>query len=102
MIKINPQKKAAQLVAANIAAVQAEMDKQAKARGYDDIVSACSYASGDATDPFAAEGKAFLAWRSKVWAKAYAMLAEVEQGTRPMPTPAEAVAAMPPLGLPSR
>lgn len=87
-------------VAANVAAIQAELDRQARLKGYDDIVSACSYASGDADDPFQAEGKKFLKWRGQVWAQAYAVLAEVQAGQRALPTPEEAVASMPTLVLP--
>jgi len=87
-------------IAANTAAIQAELDRQAQLKGYDNIVSACSYASGPDSDPFAAEGRAFLAWRSAVWTQAYAVLAEVEAGTKPMPTPEESVAQMPALTLP--
>lgn len=89
-----------QRIAANTAAVQAELDRQAQAKGYDNIVSACSYAAQPSGAPFQAEGAAFLKWRSDVWSQAYATLAEVKAGTRPMPTPAESVAAMPRLVLP--
>lgn len=88
-----------QQIAANTAAIQAELDRQAKAKGYDSILSACSYAAPEGM-PFQVEGAAFLKWRSEVWSQAYAMLAEVDAGTRPMPTPEESVAAMPPLVLP--
>lgn len=87
-------------IAANTAAVQSELDRQAQAKGYDNIVSACSYAAQPTGAPFQAEGAAFLKWRSAVWQQAYATLAEVEAGTRPLPTPEESVAAMPPLVLP--
>jgi hypothetical protein len=90
----------AQLVGANTAAIQAELDRRARENGYDNIVSACSYAAQAAGEPFQAEGAAYLKWRSDVWSHAYAVLAEVEAGTRAMPTPAEAVAEMPALVLP--
>lgn len=95
---VDPPKTEA-LIAANIAAIQRELDRCAQKHGYDDIVSACSYAAGDPQDTFTAEGKAFLAWRSATWREAYAVLADVETGKRPLPTPEEAVAAMPPLLL---
>ena len=47
-----------------------------------------------------AEGDAFLAWRTAVWAHAYQVLAEAQAGTRTLPTPTEAVAEMPALVLP--
>lgn len=82
-------------IAANTAAIQAKLDERARSKGYDDIVSACSYAAQPAGAPFQAEGAAFLQWRSAVWAKAYATLADVQTGKVPMPTPAQAVADMP-------
>lgn len=90
-----------ELVAANTAAVQDEMERQAQAKGYSNLISACTYAAQPAGAPFQAEGQAFADWRSKVWQQAYAVLAEVKAGTRAMPTPAEAVAMMPALVLPA-
>jgi hypothetical protein len=90
----------ADLIAANIAAIQARLDSEARSRGYDNILSACTYAMQPSGAPFQAEGAAFLAWRSDVWAQAYATLADVQAGQVAMPTPADAVAAMPALLLP--
>lgn len=84
---------------ANTAAIQAELERQAQAKGYDSILSACSYAAQPEGAPFQAEGAAFLAWRSAAWQHAYDVLQQVQAGTAPMPTPAEAVAAMPALTL---
>jgi hypothetical protein len=89
-----------QLVAQVEAAIQAELDRQAQAKGYDSILSACTYAMQPANAPFQAEGAAFVTWRSAVWHQARVALAAVQAGTKPMPTPAEAVAAMPALVLP--
>ena len=89
-----------EMIAANTAAIQKELDRQAQAKGYDNIVSACSYAAQEGGAPFQAEGAAFLAWRSAVWTHAYAVLAQVQAGELPMPTPQEAVAQMPALVLP--
>lgn len=80
--------------AACVAAIQEEMERQAQAKGYDSLLSACSYAALPAGAPFQAEGAAFLAWRAQVWQAALAQ-------TGPVPTPEEAVAAMPALVLPS-
>ena len=66
-----------------ITAVQNMLDNAAKAKGYDSILSACSYAAYP--NPFQAEGQEFVAWRGAVWAKCYEILAEVEAGTRPAP-----------------
>ena len=88
-------------VAGAVSAIQAALDAAAKAHGYDNIVSACSYAAQATGAPFQAEGAAFLAWRSAVWTQAYAVLAQVTAGTVPLMTPAQAVAAMPPFVDPS-
>lgn len=66
-------------------ATQQRLDDFAKTRGYDGILSACTYATSP-TPKFAAEGQYCVAQRDATWAKLYEMLAEVEAGTRPMPT----------------
>lgn len=88
-----------ELIQLNVMAIQNELDRKAQEKGYDNIISACSYASGE--NLFQAEGLAFLKWRSDVWAKAYETLHLVQSGTIPLPTPEEAVAAMPALVLPT-
>ena len=74
----------------SITAVQNMLDNAAKAKGYDSILSACSYAAYP--NPFQAEGQEFVAWRGAVWAKCYEILGEVEAGTRPVPTVSELLA----------
>ncbi len=75
------------------AAVQSHLDQSAKARGYDGIVSACSYAG--APNAFQAESVAFLTWRAAVWVRCYEVLAEVEGGIRPIPTESEIISLLP-------
>ena len=72
------------------AAVQNMMDSAAKAKGYDSILSACTYAAYP--NQFQADGQEFVAWRGAVWAKCYEILGEVEAGTRPAPTVSELLA----------
>lgn len=74
-------------------AVQMHLDTEARQRGYDNIVSACSYAG--APNPFQVEGIAFLNWRSAVWAYCYQVLADVQAQTRTIPTEAELIAELP-------
>lgn len=83
-----------------IQAIQNMLDQAAQAKGYDSIISACSYAAGGDT-LFAREGRAFLAWREAVWLKAYEILAAVEGGQRAVPTVEVLLSEMPVLVLPS-
>lgn len=92
-----PAPTAAQLLSAQIAVgtqkVQYHLDEIARSRGYDNIVSACSYAG--AANPFQAESKAFITWRGAVWTKCYEMMSACQAGTSPIPTEAELIAALP-------
>lgn len=74
--------------------VQAYMDKTVQVRGYDNIHTACTYATST-DETFKAEGTACVAWRDSVWRKCYSLLAEVKTGTRPVPTLEEVIAELP-------
>lgn len=66
-------------------AVQNRLDTFAKTRNYDNILSACTYATDiDAT--FSAEGQYCVAGRGATWRKLYEILDEVNTGIRPEPT----------------
>jgi hypothetical protein len=78
-------------------AVQRHLDDAARAKNYDDIVSACSYAG--APNPFQAEGQAFLTWRGNVWATCYQIMADVQAGRRTAPTVDGLIAELPALQL---
>lgn len=67
-------------------AIQGQLDAAAKARGYDSIATAVSYAEEPAVAKFQDDGRAFRAWRSLVWAYAYEQLALVKASKRPVPT----------------
>lgn len=88
------------------AAIQEALDAIAQTCNYDNIKSACAYASTmpwvPDTDPhfamcekFRRQGNYAQNRMSLTWAMCYAYLATVQAGTNPMPTPAEAVAMMP-------
>lgn len=76
-------------------AVQNILDSAAKSKGYDSILSACTYAD-DATVPrFQAEGQAFRTWRSQCWDYCYQQLGAYQAGTIAQPTVAEILVGLP-------
>lgn len=83
-----------------VAAVQKHMDEAARARGYDNIFSASTYADESAVPKFQTEGQAYREWRSLVWAYCYAQMDAVLAGERATPTTAELIAELPALVLP--
>ena len=74
-------------------AVQRHLDAKAIEKGYDNIVSACSYAA--VPNLFQAEGIAFINWRSDVWAHCYGVMQAVQDGIRSVPTETELIAELP-------
>lgn len=77
-------------------AVQHVLDAKAQELNYDNCLSVCSYIDTGVAR-FDAEGRAFRAWRSAVWAKGYEILAEVQAGKREIPTEEELIAELPEL-----
>ena len=68
-----------------VTATQERLDDFAKTRNYDGILSACTYATS-AVSKFALEGQCCVTSRDATWAALYTILAEIQAGTRPMPT----------------
>lgn len=82
-------------------ALQDHLDATARAAGYDSITSAISYADEPAVLKFQQEGQAFRAWRSLFWAAANQIKAQVEAGTRSIPSMEAVIAELPKVSLPS-
>jgi hypothetical protein len=68
-----------------VSSTQKRLDEFAKTRNFDGILSACTYASSTVLK-FQREGQYCVEARDQTWAKLYEILAEVEAGTRPIPT----------------
>lgn len=77
-------------------AVQARLDAFAQTRGYDGIMSACSY-FGSANPRFKGEADTAIALRDATWAACYEILDAVLEGKRPAPTLEALFAELPPL-----
>ena len=74
--------------------VQNYMDEVAMTRGYDGILSACSYID-TGVERFDIEGAQARKWRSQVWAYCYEYLDDVLAGTRTIPSLEELIAELP-------
>lgn len=79
-----PEQSPDDLQAEIVAATQDRLDAFARTRGYDGILSACTYATSS-VPKFQDEGRYCVEARDATWAKLYEMLAEVQAGTRPVP-----------------
>ena len=75
---------------------QANLDAFANTRGYDGILSACTYVSS--TNPkFASEAQQCVALRDATWNALYTIQADVLAGTRPLPTVEQTLSELPAL-----
>lgn len=75
---------------------QAALDAFAKTRGYDGIMSACTYA-GSVVPRFAAEGQCAVNLRDATWSACYQIMADVQAGRRALPTVEQAMSELPQL-----
>lgn len=73
------------IMAGIVEATQKRLDDFAKTRNYDGILSACTYATS-AIPKFQTEGQYCVGARDATWAALYQILADVQAGTRTMPT----------------
>lgn len=77
-------------------AAQMFMDGVVGLKGYDGILSLCSYATS--TNPsFRAQAQAGVVWRDAVWTEGYSILAQIQAGTMAPPASTEAFLNMLPL-----
>lgn len=81
-------------------AVQGVLEDAARARGYDSLFTAISYADEPAVPRFQADGQAFRRWRSLVWDYAHGEMNAVLTGEKPQPDLETFLASLPALELP--
>lgn len=84
-IDANQAAKAKTLQDSIVAATQTRLDDFARTRNYDGILSLCTYATSTVLK-FKTEGQYGVDARDSTWARLYEIMAEVEAGTRPVPT----------------
>lgn len=94
--EMSEEQKRAQIQKQLTDAVQHVLDSKAQELLYDNCLSVCSYIDTGVAK-FDAEGRAFRAWRSAVWAKGYEILAQVQAGQRAIPTESELISELPKL-----
>jgi hypothetical protein len=78
------------------ALVQDHLDTTAQSMGYDNILSAVSYA-GSGHPVYDSEGVAFKAWRSACWDVTFAVLDAAFAGNRDMPSDLDFISELPAL-----
>lgn len=78
--------------------VQKYLDTTAQKLGYDSCLSVCSYVDTGVAK-FDQEGEAFRKWRSQVWAKGYEIVAQVQDGSREIPTEQQLFSELPTIQL---
>lgn len=85
----------ARMIADYTRAIQAHLDAKAKALGYDNIYTACTYADEPSVPKFQSEGQALRGWRSMVWYEAAGILADVQAGNCAAPSIEELIGGLP-------
>lgn len=76
-------------------AVQVHLHERARTLGYDNILTAVTYADEPAVPKFQMEGQALRRWRSLVWQHCQTLMAQVVAGEAPAPTIDDLVAGLP-------
>lgn len=83
------------------AAVQKRLDDFAQTRNYNDILSACTYATS-LVERFKIEGQYCVNARDTTWAKCYEILESVKTGKRKLPTLDQLMSELPILEWPKK
>lgn len=94
-IKIDSARHLAIKVGAVTRLVQSHLDAAAQDQGYDNIRSAALRAAYPG--PFHDEGVKYATWMDACWAHCFKVLADMQAGTRAIPTEDELIAELPPL-----
>ena len=81
-------------------AVQQRLDAFASTRNYDNILSACTYATST-VPKFAKEGQYAVSARDMTWATCYQIMTAVQSGQRPVPTVEQVMSELPTLAWPA-
>ena len=76
-----------------VAMIDAHVEAQAKALGYNSAAHLAGYKDSTVA-AWSAEASAFIAWRDQVWLAAYTLQAE-HAAAQTMPAPADVMAALP-------
>lgn len=77
-------------------AVQRHLDVTVKAKGYESVLSAATYATSTNTK-FKADGIAAIKWRDAVWTVCHSALTDAKSGAKTIPTESELLASLPTL-----
>ena len=82
---LSPEEQVLKLQEDIVTRTQQRLDDFARTRNYDGILSAATYATSTILK-FATEGQYAVQVRDLTWSKLYEIMAEVQAGTRPMPS----------------
>jgi len=89
-----------EVVQSYISHMQKRLDDFARTRGYDGVLSCCTYATSTVAK-FKAEGQYMVDARDQTWSAGYQILAQVESGARTIPSLDELDAELPVLSWPA-